>query len=310
MLLNILKTLIFKIMELNILLEGEGGSLVADSLAARLSGVRILRVDTTMLNDAESIGALITAKHVAPDVLVFEGIATPEILMQCVAALKTYRVSGTNAAKIPFDRLTRGDRDGGKHFSPDVYDVSAIFICDANAIVLTSTAVRYAPAFKGDLSPYATRGKLKDTIENITPEDAAAMAERWKDSFFKPDGAAYSPQAGELGHTLATKKSYSLTWDKDKQSFEAADFTADGKVLCSAVNVYKFASPSREMLFELAEVVPVSGLHIAVDKMNTHYFRTGRFEYRAFNAQYVRPATPTEVLEYLNAKHQYNAKTN
>lgn len=141
--------------------------------------------------------------------------------------------------------------------------------------------------------------------------------------FFKPDFANVTPASDRasiqyLEPVTGKHTRHPLTWDNTKQCFQAADLEADGQVICRAVNVYAFEGAlklgdgkrsKRFMLFELGEVVPVSNLHVAVDKMNTHYFQHGTFERRAFNAKNVRPATPSEVLEYLNAKYQYTLRT-
>lgn len=105
-----------------------------------------------------------------------------------------------------------------------------------------------------------------------------------------------------------------VTYDEATKSYTAANLMEGDRILVEAVNVFAFKGALRlglghrenvSMLFELAEVVAVSELHVAVDKMNTHYFATGRFEKRAFNAKNCRPATPAEVIEYLNAKLKY-----
>lgn len=213
--------------------------------------------------------------------VVFDGCITNGAdLLICVQAVKEYRVS-INA------------------------DILALYVQQVEP------SIAYAPV------PLPSGGMLAAVPDNLgfiiepeTPsEEDRAKIEK---AFTEMGSRATLP-------VYASAKQIPLTYDEGTNAYTAANLVEDGKVMVEATNVYAFEGALRlgsghrepvSMLFELAEVNPVSNLHIAVDKMNTHYFRTGTFEKRAFNAKNCRPATPAEVMEYLNLKLKYQNNAN
>lgn len=155
---------------------------------------------------------------------------------------------------------------------------------------------------------------MPQLLDNAILTEADTLLQR-----SKPNAPASPPPArkrkeSETLPVYASATQVPLTYDEGTNAYTSANLVEDGKILVEALNVYAFEGALRlgsghrepvSMLFELANIVPVSNLHVAVDKMNTHYFRTGTFEKRAFNAKNCRPATPAEVMEYLNIKLNY-----
>lgn len=103
----------------------------------------------------------------------------------------------------------------------------------------------------------------------------------------------------------STMRRYPLTLNPSNCAYEAAELQDGSAVVCRAVNVYHFETANKRVLFELSEIIGANQLHVAVDKLNTRYFATGNFPQAAYNAEFCRPAKPAEVLEYLNAKYEY-----
>lgn len=251
------------------------------------------------------------------------------------------------------------DADLAAHLMENVTGASLPYIVSKSATGETlvteipeDVAAREAyvrPRFKGDLAPYATGGKLIDTVRAaLTPEGAAQAVQDWRATFRTGDlgKLIYPPvlspeekakfakdledafsgapskimQGAPVDEEGTTREPYQpqyVTCDIGTQAYTAASLMRGNEVLTSAVNVYRFDGALRNgtgkrartyMLFELAEVVPVSNLHVAVDRMTTHYFENGTFDKRAFNAKNVRPANTSEVGEYLQAKYQYELK--
>lgn len=130
--------------------------------------------------------------------------------------------------------------------------------------------------------------------------------------------AIYVQQAEAINvKDVAESKLMQYSVDLGRDDVTAATLVQGDVTLVEARNIYAFEGALRlgkgtrepvSMLFELDYIAPISQLHVAVDKMNTHYFETGKFEKRAFNAKNVRRATAEETLRYLNAKLKYNAK--
>lgn len=281
--------------------QGAGKTRAAETLIKNfrpLYGTRLSDADVLYLHDPRDLHSvkllveMIRAARVRA-VVFDESIHNGAHLLTAVQAVKEYR------AQINADILAIYVQQAEVTSAKDIAD-NMPQLLNGTQDVLDTT--KY-PQFKGDLSPYATSGKLADTIKpaQATPEQAKQFAEDWRKSF-------------DTLPVLAKGDRIPVTYDEATKSYTAASLMEGDRILVEAVNVFAFKGALRlglghrenvSMLFELAEVIAVSELHVAVDKMNTHYFATGRFEKRAFNAKNCRPATPAEVIEYLNAKLKY-----
>lgn len=265
-------------MELNILIEGDiNRQMVSDSLARRLSKSAPFIIDAEDLPNAL---AILGRKIAKPDTLQFDGINTPERLADCVVALRDYRLS------VP--KLVVG-----------------VFVCAPGVIVLSN---RVPLVIEGRVDE-AQEAALREAFESSTGIGRVIVVPEGNEPKIEFLGPGV-----ELGFSMLEKVEDdgrpplgpALVWEANQEVHEAPTLSLDGRVVCEARNVQvhipKYGQP---IIFEEGARERRLNGFVFADGNKTSAFYEGTAEQTKFKAGRTRPASVSQVQEYLNLKYEY-----
>lgn len=122
-------------------------------------------------------------------------------------------------------------------------------------------------------------------------------------------GDKYESMADEVREMIGTRILTRVPTEEfiHRTESDFIEMRVEGVVVCSCKDLFAYTRPDNVVLFEaqnLGEPCENGMIH-AQNDLNTDYFKRRQFGLRSYNAQYVRPATEVQHIEYLKLKYEF-----